>query len=67
MIYKNKRHHPSRVFVVTSMKPIKKGPMKTSRIFGLEFSDGSPAPVETSYLQKEFNELYPIMMWAPAS
>jgi hypothetical protein len=67
MIYKDKRHHPSRVFVVTSTRPIKKGGVKTRRIFGLELVDGSPSPVEASYLQKEFDELYPLMMWAPAA
>lgn len=66
MIYKNKRHHPDRVFVVTSIKPVKIGKVRTSRIYGLELKDGQTAPVEATYLLKDFDAIYPIIMWAPA-
>lgn len=66
MIYKNKRHHPSRVFVVTEIKRVKRGKIVTNRINGLELQDGHPSPVEMSYLQKDFDKAYPIVMWAPA-
>ena len=66
MIYKDKRHHPSRVFVVTEIKRVKRGKVVTNRINGLELQDGQTLPVEASYLQKDFDKAYPIVMWAPA-
>lgn len=66
MIYKDKRHHPSRVFVVTKILRVKRGKVVTNRIHGLELQDGQEHPVETSYLQKDFEKAYPIVMWAPA-
>lgn len=66
MIYKDKRHHPSRVFVVTEIKRVKRGKVVTNRINGLELQDGQTLPVEASYLQKDFDKVYPIVMWAPA-
>lgn len=65
MIYKDKRHHPSRVFVLTNTKKVKIGKIKTQRFYGLELVEGTPQPVETSYLQKDFDKVYPIVMWAP--
>lgn len=65
MIYKDKRHHPSRVFVVTKVQRVKRAKVVTNRIYGLELVSGTPQPVETSYLQKDFDKLYPIVMWAP--
>lgn len=66
-LFKSKRHHPDRVFLVTEVKRVKKGTLKTHRIFGLEITDDAAVPAESSYLQEDFSKRYPIIMWAPAN
>jgi len=65
-IYKNRRRHAERVFVVTGVKNVKKGILKTHRITGLQISEGGQ-PVEESYLTESFNREFPFLMWGPTN
>jgi hypothetical protein len=66
VIYKNRRTHPERVFVVTSVKKVRKGGQKMLRLNGLYIADNVP-PVESSFLEPELNEKFGFVMWAPAN
>lgn len=57
MIYKNTRHHPTRVFAITSQTKMS--------VIGLEYLADRPLPVENRYLKVDFKKVYPYLFWAP--
>lgn len=64
-IYKNRRHHPDRVFVVTEVKRVKVGVLKTHRINGIQIvQDGGPDDTAT-YLSDSFHREFPFLMFSP--
>lgn len=63
-IYKNRRHHPDRLFLVRDVKRVKRGEVKTARLHGLLIEEKS-APQEASFLVDEIAKQFPLVMWTP--
>lgn len=64
-IYKNRRHHPDRVFVVTKVKPVKIGKVRTHRIYGIQIvQDGGPDDTAT-YLEDTFHREFKFLVFSP--
>lgn len=63
VIYKNRRFHPSSVFVVTRTRKVGG---KTVRVYGTQVADEQP-PTEENYLFRQFQDLYPFVLWAPSA
>jgi hypothetical protein len=57
VIYKNVRHHPTRVFAVTKQTKMS--------VVGMEYLADQPLPVEARYLHGDFQKIYPYLVWAP--
>jgi hypothetical protein len=65
-LYKNRRHHPDRVFMVLRVQPVKRAGVKTARLYGLLLQLQNAEPVqETSFLVEEIAKDFPLVMWAP--
>ena len=73
-IFKNKRHHPDRVFLVRTVKKVRvktkiksatKKDIFTFRLHGIYIADDVP-PEERSYLWADFQQEFGLVMWAPA-
>lgn len=64
-IYKNKRHHPDRVFLILRTKNVKIKGAKRLRIFGIQINENEGLQEEVTYLDSEFEPAFPMLMWAP--
>lgn len=62
-IYKNRRHHPDRLFVVLHVKRVKRGDHKTARLHGILIEADNVNP-EASFLVEEIAKQFPLVMWA---
>lgn len=63
-IFKNRRHHPDKVFMVVRVVGVKKGEISTHKIYGLQAGDGAE-PITTSYIFSDFVHEFPFVYWSP--
>jgi hypothetical protein len=64
-IYKNRRHHPDKIFVVTKVKSVTIGKRKTYRLYGLQIVQDGGLDDTATYLQEEFSREFTHLMFAP--
>lgn len=63
-IYKNRRHHPDRLFLVLNVKRVKRGDYKTARLHGILVEEKGVSQ-EASFLVEEIAKHFPLVMWTP--